>query len=67
MSRMMYDLVPDQEWNGWRLQKCGSKRAESIFLSKEIAMRLLPEATEGHCTVLIHDLEGDIEQSVTVD
>lgn len=67
MSTMVYDLLPDQEWNGWRLQKSGSQRTESIFLSKEMAMRLLPEATEGHCTVLIRDMEGRVEESVTFD
>ncbi|TSB05038.1 DUF2188 domain-containing protein [Sphingorhabdus contaminans] len=67
MSTMMYDLLPDQEWDGWRLQKSGSQRAESIFLSKEMAMRLLPEATEGGCTVLIRDMQGRVESSVILD
>lgn len=66
MSTQLYDLFADDEWDGWRLQKVGSECAESIFPTKEAALRLLHEATQRGGIVLIYNEFGDVERKVTI-
>lgn len=66
MVTRYYSLQPDPEWNGWRLQKIGSNCAESIFASKEEALRKLPEAIEHGGAVSVRDGDGHVEATVII-